>query len=95
MRPLKFLNDWMRPDKNLNDACDLNTTTLLFPTNSNDFSYSHGFERFLLGYLLGRETISHGLSLGGCDKDTTPSAGCRARINNNNIIIVCFIFSAS
>jgi hypothetical protein len=68
-------------------ACDLNTTTPLFPINSNDFSYSYSFECFFLGYLLGGEAVSRGLSLGGCDRNTTPSAGCRARINNSNIVI--------
>jgi hypothetical protein len=46
-------------------ACDLNTITPLFPTNSNDFSYSYSFEYFLLGYFFGGETISRGLGLGG------------------------------
>jgi hypothetical protein len=46
-------------------ACDLNTTTPPFPTNSNDFSYSYSFEYFLLGYFLGGETISRRLSLEG------------------------------
>jgi hypothetical protein len=68
-------------------GCDLNTTTPPFPTNSNYFSHSHGFERFLLGYLLRGEAVSRGLSLGGCDRDATPSAGCRARIDNSNTAI--------
>jgi hypothetical protein len=45
-------------------ACDLNTITLLFPTNSNDFSYSYSFEYFLLGYFLGGKIISSRLNLG-------------------------------
>jgi hypothetical protein len=68
-------------------ACDLNTTTPLFPTNSNDFSHSHSFECFLLGYILGGEVVSRGLNLGGCDRDATPSAGCQARIDNSNTAI--------
>jgi hypothetical protein len=68
-------------------AYDLNTTTLLFPINSNYFSHSYSFERFLLGYLLGGEAVLRGLSLGGYNRDTTPSAGCRARINNSNTAI--------
>jgi hypothetical protein len=53
-------------------ACDVNTTTPPFPTNSNDFSHSHGFERFLLGYLLGGEAMSRGLSLGAVTEILCP-----------------------
>jgi hypothetical protein len=77
MRPLKFLNDCMRREY-YNSAISYKFYRF--------FSFSW-FRTFSLRISPWRRSYVTWTEPGGCDRDTMPSAGYRARIDNNNTAI--------